>query len=270
MKEFIKRSISGFFFVFIILAAIRAHEFSFFLLLLIILIFSLHEFYKLMYKLKFHPYKLYGILAATLSFSINSLVAFNYIDTNFLYVNLLLISSLPVLPLFYHPRNFTQAWASTLFAWIYILIPLTSFVFISQIKGSYSPELIMSVFVILWVNDSFAYISGSLFGKHKMFPKISPKKSWEGFAGGLLFTMGLSLLLSRFASILSVYEWLLMSVIVVITGTIGDFIESGIKRNAAVKDSGSAMPGHGGFLDRFDSLLFALPFVYLYLLFIFK
>ena len=223
-----------------------------------------------MYKLKFHPYKLYGIFAAILSFSINSLVAFKYIDANFLYINLLILSSLPVLPLFYHPGNFTQAWASTLFAWIYILIPLSCFVFISQIEGSYSPELIMAIFVILWVNDSFAYISGSLIGKHKMFPNISPKKSWEGFAGGLLFTMVLSLLLSRIFSVLSIYEWLLLAIIVVITGTIGDFIESGIKRNAGVKDSGSMMPGHGGFLDRFDSLLFALPFVYLYLLFIFK
>ncbi len=270
MKEFIKRSISGFFFVLIILVAIWAHEFSFYALLLIILVFSLNEFYKLLYKLKFHPYKLFGILAAILSFTLNSLVAFNFIDAHFMYVNLLIISSLPIVPLLYHPANFTQSWASTLLGWIYILIPLSSFIFLSRMGGSYLPQLVMGIFVIIWANDSFAYITGSLLGKHKMFPEISPKKSWEGFAGGLLLSMGMSLILSRFFNALSSSEWLYLTILIVLTGTLGDFIESAIKRNAGVKDSGKMMPGHGGFLDRFDSLLFALPFVYLYILYIFK
>lgn len=270
MKEFFKRSISGIFFVFIILVAIRVHIFSLYFLLLIILIFSLNEFYNLLYKLKFHPYKFFGVFAAAIIFSINFVVASNLLDYKFLLINLFIISSFPVIPLLYYKGNFVQSWATTLLGWIYILIPLSVLSFISQITGKYEPELIMSIFIIIWAFDSFAYISGTLFGKHKMFPGISPKKSWEGFAGGLVFTLGLTFFLSPFVEILSMYQWLLLSLIIVLTGTLGDLIESAIKRNAGVKDSGRFMPGHGGFLDRFDSLLFALPFVYLYLIFIIK
>ncbi len=136
--------------------------------------------------------------------------------------------------------------------------------------GSYLPQIVTGIFVIIWANDSFAYLTGSLLGKHKMFPEISPKKTWEGFTGGLLLSMGMSLILSRFFNALSSSEWLYLTILIVLTGTLGDFIESAIKRNAGVKDSGKLMPGHGGFLDRFDSLLFALPFVYLYMLYLFK
>lgn len=268
MKEFIRRSISGIFFVFIILVAIRVHIYSLYLLLLIILIFSLNEFYNLLYKIKFHPYKFFGVFAAAIIFSLNFLVASNLLDHKFLLFNLLIISSFPLIPLFYHRGNFVQSWATTLLGWIYILIPLTALAFISQISGRYEFELIMSIFIIIWGFDSFAYISGTLLGKHKMFPGISPKKSWEGFAGGLILTLGLTFFLSSYVVVLSIYEWLFLSLIIVITGTLGDLIESAIKRNAGVKDSGRFMPGHGGFLDRFDSLLFAVPFVYLYLLFI--
>ena len=270
MKEFIKRSISGIFFVLIILVAIRVHIFSLFFLFLIILIFSLNEFYNLLYKLKFHPYKFFGVFAAAIMLSINFLVASNILDHKFLLLNLFIISSFPVIPLFYHKGNFVQSWATTLLGWIYILIPLSILSFISQITGKYEAELIMSIFIIIWVFDSFAYISGTLLGKHKMFPGISPKKSWEGFAGGLVLTLGLTFFLSPYVVVLSMNEWLFLSLIIVVTGTLGDLIESAIKRNAGVKDSGRFMPGHGGFLDRFDSLLFALPFIYIYLIFIVK
>ncbi|MCF8380512.1 MAG: phosphatidate cytidylyltransferase [Bacteroidales bacterium] len=268
MKEFYKRSLSGVFFVLIILVAVYAHILSLYVLLLVVLIFSLNEFYTLLFKLKFLPYKLFGITAAMLLFTLNFLVAINLLDPRFLLLNLFFISLLPIIPLFYHTKSFVQSWATTLIGWIYIVIPMSAFAFISQMTGKYEPVLIMSVFIIIWTFDSFAYLSGSLLGKHKMFPGISPKKSWEGFAGGLLLSLVLVFFLSPAAEILSRTEWLLLTVVIVITGTLGDLIESGIKRNVGVKDSGKFLPGHGGFLDRFDSLLFALPFVYLYLIFV--
>lgn len=268
MKEFYKRTISGIFFVIIILAAIYAHAFSLYALLLFILIFSLNEFYNLLFKLKFLPYKLFGISSAVLIFTLNFLVAIKLIDQQFLLLNLLTISILPIIPLFYHTKSFVQSWLSTLTAWLYLIIPISSLAFISQLTGKYEPVLVMSVFIIIWAYDSFAYICGSLFGKHKMFPDISPKKSWEGFFGGMLLSIGFVFFLSPMFVILSRGEWLILTLIIVLTATIGDLIESAIKRNAGIKDSGIFLPGHGGFLDRFDSLLFAAPFVYLFLLFI--
>lgn len=268
MKEFYKRSISGIFFVIIILSAIYASVFSLYALLIIILVFTLNEYYNLLFKLKFLPYKLFGISSAVLILTLNFLIAIKQIDQQFLALNLLIITILPVIPLFYHTKSFVQSWGSTLLAWLYIIIPITSLVFISQLTGKFEPVLVMAVFVIIWAYDSFAYICGSLFGKHKMFPDISPKKSWEGFFGGMFLSLGAVFFLSPMFVILSRSEWLFLTIIIVLTGTIGDLIESAIKRNAGIKDSGKFLPGHGGFLDRFDSLLFAAPFVFVYLLYI--
>jgi len=268
LKEFYKRSISGIFFVLIILSAIYFHVFSFYLLLLIILVFSLNEFYNLLYKLKFLPYKLFGLSLAALLFTLNFLVAINQVDHRLLLANLFFISILPTVPLFYHTKSFVQSWATTLLGLLYIIAPLSALAFVSHLSGKYEPILIISVFAIIWAFDSFAYISGSLLGKHKMFPQISPKKSWEGFIGGMVLSLGLAFFLSPWVGILNRSEWMILTLIIVLTGTIGDLIESAIKRNAGVKDSGKFLPGHGGFLDRFDSLLFAVPFVYIYLTFI--
>lgn len=268
MKEFYTRIISGIFFVIIILTAIYFNVVSLFALLMVILVFTLNEYYNLLFKLKFLPYKLFGITSAVLVFTLNFLIAIKQIDQQFLVLNLFAISILPVIPLFYHTKSFVQSWASTLAAWLYIIIPISSLAFISQLTGKYEPILVMSVFIIIWAYDSFAYVCGSLFGKHKMFPDISPKKSWEGFFGGMLLSLGFVYFLAPLLEILSRGEWLILTIIIVLTATIGDLIESAIKRNAGMKDSGKFLPGHGGFLDRFDSLLFAAPFVYIYLLYI--
>jgi phosphatidate cytidylyltransferase len=125
----------------------------------------------------------------------------------------------------------------------------------------------LGIILIIWANDTFAYFVGSLLGKHKIAPQISPKKSWEGFFGGMIFAIIAACILSRFFSQLNLSDWIMVALIVAIFGTIGDFFESFIKRKAGVKDSGNLLPGHGGFLDRFDALLFAVPFVTAYLSF---
>jgi phosphatidate cytidylyltransferase len=111
-------------------------------------------------------------------------------------------------------------------------------------------------------------LTGSFFGKHKLFERISPKKTWEGFFGGLLFALLSAYVLSLFSASLSYTEWLVLATVIVLAATIGDLSESMLKRNAGVKDSGNLMPGHGGVLDRFDAVLFATPFVFIYLKFI--
>lgn len=125
----------------------------------------------------------------------------------------------------------------------------------------------LGIVLLVWANDTFAYFAGSLLGKHKIAPEISPKKSWEGFAGGLVFALVTAYVLSGFYFSLNPVQWMVVASLVVVFGTLGDFFESWLKRQAGVKDSGSFMPGHGGFLDRFDALIFCLPFVTIYLMF---
>jgi phosphatidate cytidylyltransferase len=130
----------------------------------------------------------------------------------------------------------------------------------------FSPKMLLLVFVLLWANDTFAYLTGKLLGKHKLFPRISPGKTIEGSLGGLLFTMVGVMVFSHYADWLTMKAAVGMGLIAVVFGTLGDLCESMLKRQAGVKDSGRLIPGHGGILDRFDSVLFAVPFVFVYLL----
>ena len=144
----------------------------------------------------------------------------------------------------------------------------SAFVFIILIanyRNEFNPELLLGVFILTWVNDSFAYLVGKNFGKQKLFPTISPKKTVEGFLGGLFFSCIGSFFISEYTNILTFNDWLFLAIIVRVFGTLGDLIESKFKRQAGVKDSGIIMPGHGGLLDRLDSVIFAAPFIYLFL-----
>ncbi|MCL4161855.1 UNVERIFIED_CONTAM: hypothetical protein GTU68_010838 [Idotea baltica] len=144
----------------------------------------------------------------------------------------------------------------------------SAFVFLILIANyydDYNPNILLGAFILVWVNDTFAYLVGSKFGKQKLFPSISPKKTVEGFLGGLFFACIASYFISHYTNTLSFSQWLILSIIVSVFGTLGDLIESKFKRQANVKDSGTIMPGHGGLLDRFDSIIFAAPFIYLFL-----
>ena len=164
-------------------------------------------------------------------------------------------------------------WVHTLFPVIYIALPfaLTSMLgFDIQGPGTgYSPVVPVTLFIFLWCNDVGAYCTGCTIGKHKLFERISPKKTWEGSIGGAVLTMIAAFLLHRFLpdwySFMSVWAWIGMALVVVVFGTWGDLIESLMKREMGIKDSGKILPGHGGMLDRFDSALLAIPATVVYL-----
>lgn len=156
--------------------------------------------------------------------------------------------------------------AYTALGQIYVASPLAMLSIIAFHGGTYSPWIVLSLFIFIWVNDTFAYLVGSMLGRHRMFERISPKKSWEGFVGGNLFALAAAYGVSYLDPELSLWQWLVLAEVVVLSGTVGDLFESLIKRTLGIKDSGHAIPGHGGWLDRFDSLIFAIPVAVAYLL----
>ena len=173
-------------------------------------------------------------------------------------------------------ENPLHDWAYSMFAQLYIALPFSTInVLAFQSTGTgetaYYYLIPLSVFIFLWVNDSGAYCSGSLLGKHKLFERISPKKSWEGSIGGGIFVIIAAIIISYLETknggegVLSMGEWIGMGLVVVFFGTWGDLVESLFKRTLGIKDSGTILPGHGGMLDRFDSSLMALPAVVIYL-----
>ncbi len=170
--------------------------------------------------------------------------------------------------LFLAPENVGQV-RNILFGQVVVALPLG---LLSVMYSEYSYELILWLLGVIWVNDTFAYLTGMLFGRHKMLERVSPKKTWEGFAGGLTFAVAASVAVvvllpaDTFIAKIDWWIWSLLTVVVVVAGTAGDFLESLLKRRAGVKDSGNILPGHGGVLDRFDSLLMAAPALFVAML----
>lgn len=159
-------------------------------------------------------------------------------------------------------RNLTQ---HTVFAVVYTIVPFGFLLKLAFTSGNYSYAFPLAILVFVWLYDAGAYIVGSLLGKHKMFPNISPNKSWEGTIGGLIISMLSAIIYAQFFDILNLFQWIIYALIVSLSGLYGDLFESVLKRRSGVKDSGTIMPGHGGMLDRFDSFLPAVPAVLVYL-----
>lgn len=151
-------------------------------------------------------------------------------------------------------------------AFVYIVFPVSLLFFIPFTHTNGALALIF--LLMIWTNDTMAYFAGRAFGKHKLFERISPKKTWEGFFGGMICTIGAAFLMHIWYTRMSGPQLAGMAMIVVVFGTLGDLVESMFKRSIHIKDSGSILPGHGGFLDRFDAFLLALPFVFVYLVLI--
>jgi len=163
-------------------------------------------------------------------------------------------------------RNSAQNIAYFAFAHLYITLPFVCLAYIYSMNPLYA----LALFIFIWTNDTFAYLTGITIGKHKLWERISPKKTWEGFFGGLVFTIFAGIAFHHFTvdffETHSLIKWIGLAIIVVVSGTFGDLFESAFKRKLNVKDSGTILPGHGGFLDRLDSILFAAPAVMVYLL----
>ena len=271
MREYSKRIISGFVFGGVFIASLYTHL-SFTILTFIFGIISTKEFNKLTDQSGVGYYIAFSIIYtyfALTEFYLNSNLQLNS-WFNDLKDTLLIFSifvSLFLLRDLFSSKNLPGILVKKYFRFIFYIT--SSFVFIyliANFKGFYDPSIILGCFILIWVNDSFAYIVGKSFGKQKLFYSISPHKTVEGFLGGLLFCCISASIVSRYIDeTLTTPNWLIIAIIVSVFGTLGDLIESKLKRESNVKDSGKIIPGHGGILDRLDSIIFASPYIYLYL-----
>lgn len=261
MRELSIRALSGLLYVVILLAAIFISEKWYILLFLLFGIITLREFLRL---IGFQFWYTYLILIGFILF-------FSYYKVSYL-ATLLLLGITVVTGLYLMKNLFSEKirrYGKLQKLHITIFYMIASFVFLTLLPShgdGFSPYTVAGLFILIWTNDTFAYIVGKSFGRHKLFPSISPKKTIEGFFGGLVFACGASYFIHRFTGSLNFNIWLSLAVVMSTLGTFGDLIESKLKREAGVKDSGTLMPGHGGLYDRLDSILFASPFIYLVLI----
>ncbi len=261
MNSFIKRLLSGIVYVALLVSAIWFNPFYTFILFALFLGIGLNEYYTMMKVGKSFVFTGYliniGLYMILGRLWFHSYILFLLIPICALFIQTLFDSQ--------SERPFEKLGIVTL-PIFYITIPLVLALRIPYVTDEgFRPDILIGVFVLIWSSDTFAYLVGSWLGKTKLFERISPNKTWEGSIGGALCTIGIGLLLQKIWPLAEFWHWPLLAVIVTIFGTLGDLVESTIKRNARVKDSGNIMPGHGGILDRLDSFIFAIPIVYLIL-----
>jgi phosphatidate cytidylyltransferase len=264
-----KRFAAGLPGAFIMITAIMWSETTFLLLLLLMTVLCLIEFYKLCKSDQIQPQIFIGLSLGVLPFISPILHSAFEIPINLLPLILLLPFLIFIRELYTKSAKPFHNIAFTLLGIIYISAPLFMFYLFGfqsaqQIEGGYHGGNILGFFMILWSTDSGAYFAGRYLGKHKFFERISPKKTWEGFFGGAALGLTAAFIVSKYVDTFSTTDWIITAVIIIITGSLGDLVESMFKRSLNKKDSGNLIPGHGGVLDRFDGLFIAAPFVFVY------
>lgn len=288
LKTFATRTITAAIFVAVLLTCICFNYLSFTGLFFVISIWGQFEFYQLSEKLGAKPYKPIGYIAggSLFCYSIisNSNLALFFPVENLVPFIFVFVFCIFIIALFDSNQNTILNITHTITGLIYAVIPFILLVNIACIDKAYTFNhhtgnwyddmapynfhYILGTILLIWASDVCAYLVGSFIGKHKLYERISPGKTWEGSIGATILTIGCAFIIAMWFPELALKHWIVISIIVCVFGTIGDLVESMLKRQSGVKDSGKIMPGHGGILDRFDSLLFVSPFIYAYLILI--
>ncbi len=260
------RAITGFFFVLVMLAAFFFGPYVFLSFFSLLSLLCLFEFYGLIKTTGVYPQQILGLVLGLLicitatSFWLNASFTRYFSGLIVLFCVLIFFAEL------YQKseKPFHQI-AYTFLGLIYTLIPFVFFMAIGFLHHDFNFHLPLGFILLLWTNDTFAYLSGRQFGRNKLFEQHSPKKTWEGFIGGIIVAVIIAFIISQYFLQISIFHWIIVSLIISIFGTMSDLVESMLKRSINVKDSGNILPGHGGLLDRFDGLLLAAPLVFIYL-----
>jgi phosphatidate cytidylyltransferase len=249
-----------------IITGVCINEWTYCLVFFIICLFALLEFYKLAGLDGVIPQKTFGTLCGVSIYLLSFFIEKGSISYRYYFLIFPIVSCVYMIKLYkkFERKPFTNI-AFTFLGIFYVAVPF-ALLNIAAFEGKvYNYEIIFGCLFILWASDTGAYFAGTFFGKRKLFERISPKKSWEGFFGGALLALIFAYGLSEFFHSISLVQWIVVGVIIIIGGTFGDLVESLLKRSIEIKDSGTSIPGHGGFLDRFDGLLISAPFIVAYL-----
>lgn len=275
-NNFIQRAVTGVLFVIVLVGCILYSPLSFGILFTIINALSVHEFAQLVSKSSEVSINktITALGGAYLFLALMSFCTQQSVGARVFLPYLGLLLYMMITELYLKKKNPTGNWAYSMLSQLYVALPFALLNVLafqnSSETGSvtYNPILPLSIFVFIWLSDTGAYCVGSLIGKHRLFERISPKKSWEGSIGGGIFSIASSLGFAHFFPFMPGWQWVGLAIVVIIFGTWGDLTESLMKRQLGIKDSGNILPGHGGMLDRFDSALMAIPaaVVYLYAL----
>ena len=277
LKDLAVRTLSGFVLLLVVVGALIVSKWSAGALFAVIMLGGLFEFYRLCQKKGVAPMYAIGIATSLAVFGL-AFALFYPKDYSLVALDVVRIAVGALLyVMFMVPTTFVcELWrksatpianiATTFMGVIYVALPMAAILYIPQLLvGEWNAWVMLAFISIIWINDVFAYLVGVSIGKHRLCERISPKKSWEGFFGGLIGAVGAAVLYGYLFDG-NLYVWGGLGLITALTGVAGDLVESMMKREVDVKDSGKIMPGHGGFLDRFDALYIAVPFVVIYLL----
>ena len=271
MRNLLLRTLTGLAYILVIIAGIIGGAYSFLALFSTITVLCLREFYHLIHaqkQIRINPW--YHCPGGLLLFVSTWLYAAGIVSHVIFLSYIIYVALVLILELYEKQKDPIMHSACIFLGQCYIALPLALLNALAFRAGEggenpYDWVYLLALFVFIWVNDTGAYLIGSKFGKHRLFERISPKKSWEGFFGGLFFSAASSFVFAHYNPEIPYYHWMSLAIVVAVFGTWGDLIESLMKRTLGVKDSGNTLPGHGGFLDRFDSLL---PAVYAMLFYV--
>lgn len=277
MKNLAVRTLSGAVLAAVMLGAIAWSQWSFGLLLAALTAGGMLEFYALAARRGNAPQRVVGLTAGLVLFALNFAFVCDDIEVlggaSRLFAGgmaflLLTVPVMFVCELWRRRENPVADIGVTLMGVFYVALPFSLMAYFPIVATeAWEPRVMLGYVFIIWANDVFAYLVGMSIGRHRLFERLSPKKSWEGFFGGLAGAVGMGLL-AGYLMEASLAAWAGLAVVAAVTGVLGDLAESMFKRAAAVKDSGSLIPGHGGVLDRFDAMLLSAPFVFVYMLFV--
>jgi phosphatidate cytidylyltransferase len=266
MNNFLTRVVTAIFFGIVFISGIYYNEYTLTGLFAVVLVVCMMEFNKLIFQHAPGQNDHWSVIAGLVLFLTVVLTISGLSGPDVLAINIPFFAFIFIKQLYSKYDRPFRAIAYKLSSLVYLAFPLALFCSLGFIHQEvYNHEITLGFMFLLWANDSGAYLIGMSLGKNKLFERISPKKSWEGFFGGLVVAIGVAVLCSLFFTTLAVQHWIVMAILVTLFGTFGDLVESMFKRSMNVKDSGKLLPGHGGFLDRFDGLLIAAPMVYSYL-----
>lgn len=261
------RAVTAFFFTIVMLGSIFLGAYTFAAFYLLLSTVALLEFYGLIKTSGIRPHRNIGLLVAVIIFLITAAYHFWQLPTKYLMLGVPFVFAIFVAELYKKEKIPFANISYTFVGFVYVTVPFCFFYSLGYMlhNYTYSFHLPLSFLLMLWGNDTGAYLFGMKLGKHRLFERHSPKKSWEGFFGGVFTSLLVSFIVSLFFPEIDVIVWAGMAILISCFGTLGDLVESMLKRSLNVKDSGTLLPGHGGFLDRFDGLLIAAPVVYVYL-----